>query len=621
MIKAPFKNYLVIFILITLFFSTLATPLISAQEDGEKWTFMVYMSGDSSLADKVQDDIREMQKVGSSAKLDIIVLADLADIGDTTLSRVLPGGTFPLGIDSVDPAWDAELDLGNPGTLSKFVIWAAGAYPAERYMLDLWGHGNGWPGISPDRGNYLEAHELRTALENVSAAGLRLDIVSMDACQMGMLEIAYEIREHADYALLSQKDIPLDGWPYDSFLKCLAVPGTVAEKGSAMIDAYISWGTAHSYYSLTLAMVDLSGMAPLARALDGYSLEAESAAGYFNPQFAQARSLTEKYDGNAQYDLVHLLDNINAQTGCKSLEGLAGDIGAIMEASIVHEAHWSSASDPEKANHAHGLSVWFPMHAPTADYMETSLARDTGWPGFLETMSGYFQQPGRSEVQNQAAALPLDSDNDGLLDTISVSHEVGAGGAVTVEVYGPDGELFAREIRSSAGAFDIPLGALGRYQAAFYLRNSDGILLNYTLFGTGLSKEGLSVISGHVKSDIGRGLRWVNIALVNADGQTVKSTVTGFDGYYSMEVVVPRDTDGTGLVLKCGYGPDQANVTVGPLGAENIIDFTVGSSGEFVTWFIAAAGILDVAGIICLAAWAAMCRKRKPDSPPPAAPE
>ncbi len=604
-------RFLALQILAVLILSALALPGVHGQGADEKWTFMVYMSGDSSLDENMPEDIREMQSVGSSEMLDIIVLYDSSGFDDTKLMKVNAGGTADLGLGLINQTWAGELDLGEPGVLSQFVIWAAETYPADRYMLDLWGHGNGWPGICPDKGNYLTLPELNTALGAASATGLQLDLLSMDACQMGMMEIAYDVRDYADYALLSQKDIPVDGWPYDLFLSRLAGNGTVAGKGAAMIEDYITWGKVHSYYSLTLALIDLSAMEQLAGAVDGYALEAISDAAYFNMEFAAARGLTEKYDGNAQYDLIHLLENVDNCTQCKSLEALADDVRSAFAAAVVHENSWSSATDLEKANHANGLSVWFPINAPTWDYMATSLARDTHWDEFLGSMSAYFQLPGRIEISYEADAEPLDSDEDGLLDSVRITHESAGQNAARVELYGPDGSLFARETMAGEGAADIALGNLGAYQAAAYLRDADGILLNYSFFGTGLTKEGLSVISGHVKSGTGRGQRWVNIALLDGQGNIVKSTVTDYYGFYRIEVVVPTDTDGTGLVLECGLGPDRANVTVGSLAPENEYDFTLSSAGMDVKWIVRAIGILNLSGICCLVYWAAWGRRER----------
>jgi len=48
-----------------------------------------------------------------------------------------------------------------------------------------------------------------------------LDMVGIDACSMSMIEFAYEIREHVDFMVASQEDVPDVSFPYAKILKDL----------------------------------------------------------------------------------------------------------------------------------------------------------------------------------------------------------------------------------------------------------------------------------------------------------------------------------------------------------------------------------------------------------------
>jgi hypothetical protein len=592
------------------------SPIILADaqsDETETWTVMVYMSGDSSLSDQIPSDIQEMKKVGSGNGLEIIVLMDSSGIGDTSMARILKNGMTDIPLSSVNSSWGNELNMGNPGTLISFVTWTAENYPADRYMLDLWGHGNGWPGSCPDRGDYLEAWELGDAMKDISDAGTRIDLVSMDACQMGQVEVAYELRHGADYALLSQKDVPLNGWPYDLFLGHLKGTGNVTAKASAMIDSYITWGmSGNSLYSLTLSLIDLSVMDELADAIDAYSAGATLMTGYFNPEFAAARLATEKYDGNAQYDLVHLLMNINAKTECMRLETLSADVLRVIDNCVVHENHWTNLID-EPADNAHGLSIWFPGHAPTIDYMRTGFAKDNGWPDFLRSMATYFQQPGRTESPMPASVSSLDADSDGLLDSIRIIHQGhGVGVMTTVEIYGPNGNLFHEETfgASNGTTVDVALGSPGFYKAAIYQETSNGYLQNYSLVKN-LARDGKSVIAGRVTSNVGRGMAWVGVALMDSNGKMIEQVFTDNSGFYRMEVTVPSQTNGTDLDLVCGLGSGQQNITIRTLGESFTADFEMKISSAYIPWVIRIVGFLNLLGIMMLVYWVAWGREKK----------
>jgi cysteine peptidase C11 family protein len=63
--------------------------------------------------------------------------------------------------------------------------------------------------------------------------GRKVDMVGMDACLMTMLEVAYQIRDHAEILVGSE---PGDGRPYDTVLRDLAArPGMTARDLAATI--------------------------------------------------------------------------------------------------------------------------------------------------------------------------------------------------------------------------------------------------------------------------------------------------------------------------------------------------------------------------------------------------
>ncbi len=117
----------------------------------QDWTFMFYMCGDNNLEQLALEDFLEMSRVGSSNDVNIVVQLDRStgytdSYGDWTDTR---RGLVRLG-DIPDDQWGSsigETNMGDPATLSAFVNWAIGTYPADRYSLTLWNHGDGWPGV------------------------------------------------------------------------------------------------------------------------------------------------------------------------------------------------------------------------------------------------------------------------------------------------------------------------------------------------------------------------------------------------------------------------------------------------------------------------------------------
>jgi hypothetical protein len=615
-----FRLFVVIILFGLLLPITVSNQTSQAQNGtAANWTFMVYMSGDSTLSGNVPDDLNEMKEVGSDESLNIIALADRAGSFDTNLFRIMQKDTESIPLSSVNPSWGDELNLGRPQTLSDFVVWAVSNYPAEHYVLDLWGHGIGWSGVCPDKGDFLDPAELRSAMASITDAGITLDMVSIDACQMGMLETVYELRAASRFAVVSEKDVPISGWPYGEVLSILSEnPETgVEDFGRGMVDAYLDWGIVNSGYSLTLSLIDLGFMDELAAALDSYATEAVKVAGFFNRELITARMNTEEYDGSYEFDLRHLLENINDRTGYKRLEAGSGAIFAILDSCVAYERHWTNFID-EPADNAHGLSIYFPTHGPGSNYAGTTLGQDTAWDEFLTAMTQYFSNPVKHDEPLVVVAGSADTDADGLNDLLEFSAKVPqVQGQFELEVYGPDGIIVHEFITESTGWQNITYfpEALGAYSAAFYMWENS-TLVNYSLFESGLNREGWSRIRGRVTSNIGRGLKWTRIALYESNGDIIGSTVTDFDGRYTINVKVPTETEGVNLTLSCGLGSSRRNATFQQLFGENNQDFELETSHVSVLWFAYATILMNIAALLVIVIW--FVRRRTGDEEAPA---
>lgn len=221
---------------------TLAPTSGLAQAD--KWTIMVYMAGDGNLEHWLVSDIgKEFGKVGSGNGLNIVLLSDRipgytsqqGNWTDTRLFYVTPGMTA-----SSPPLenW-GEKNMGDAQTLIDFVDYARSHYPAQRYLLVLWGHSWAWrpeqtmwdestyfdpenPDIwAPDgaAAGSLDPHEIAQALDSGEIGPL--DIIAYDACEPQVIEVETLWRGHAQYMVAAQDDVWWEGFRQDIILSAL----------------------------------------------------------------------------------------------------------------------------------------------------------------------------------------------------------------------------------------------------------------------------------------------------------------------------------------------------------------------------------------------------------------
>ena len=113
-----------------------------------EWTIMVFLNADNNLERFSLLDFREMAKIGSTDQVNVIVQFDRNGVyaPDPPWSQCLrfrvAKNMEPLPQNALQDL--GEVNMGDGQVLADFVQWATQAYPAKRYMLDIWDHGQGW---------------------------------------------------------------------------------------------------------------------------------------------------------------------------------------------------------------------------------------------------------------------------------------------------------------------------------------------------------------------------------------------------------------------------------------------------------------------------------------------
>jgi len=244
------------------------------------WLFLVWMCADNEpdndLEEYADDDLIEMQN--TNPNVSVITLVD----GRTRLRdsiRVLD----EFGQWQTLEYLYEDFDSGDYTNLSLFVLLSKSIFQASNYALIIWDHGSAWIGdhkstrsYSPQAiafdytsGNRITTPELRRALE--IAGGV--DLLGMDACLMGSIEVLYELKDVADYVVASSFNVPGAGWNYE-FFKQITSTDNEGAVGRKIVDAYRVYydGTFWESIGLSLAVYNMSKVAQTASALNYLSL-------------------------------------------------------------------------------------------------------------------------------------------------------------------------------------------------------------------------------------------------------------------------------------------------------------------------------------------------------------
>lgn len=128
------------------------------------------------------------------------------------------------------------------------------ASPAESYGLIFGSHATGWMpadatvtgrAFGSDGGYSINMPELRDVLAQSFGGASTLDFILFDACMMGAVEVAYELRDVADYCIASVMETPQDGFPYHAMFRYLCEPEVEFQSICNAFTTYYQnlWGT------------------------------------------------------------------------------------------------------------------------------------------------------------------------------------------------------------------------------------------------------------------------------------------------------------------------------------------------------------------------------------------
>lgn len=271
--------------------------------------------------------------------------------------------------------------MGSPGTLADFLQFCYTNYPAQSYGLIFWDHGGGpMCGLGPDEvyGDSLTLPELTQALE-ASPFGRdnKLSFVGFDACLMASAELAWALRDYAQYMIASEEVIPGSGWDYRFLSQLESGPLDGWQAGNVIVDSYAAF--CESQYAgeaylnrLTMANLDLSRAEELERALDGLfaALSADLQEGKY-PQLARIRGSVlpfARYTADSEYDLIDLSDL------AEQLKEEHPEEAAALRQAVDNMVCY----DWSPLDRAHGMAIYYPFYNK-ADYLS---AWGGLYPGF-----------------------------------------------------------------------------------------------------------------------------------------------------------------------------------------------------------------------------------------------
>lgn len=429
---------------ILLFFLNCSASTVT--EKNEPWDgpprllIMYYLDGDNDLERDLMLDLNEIEAIDIAYNgIKVVVLVDRGrywtgdgnwedtrayEVGldENGYNETLSANTKRIAIPAlgITKTSTVELNMGDPNTLTKFIQFCKQTYSADNYMLLLANHGSGWrdnTAKKPDikrsicidetlsGGAYgsdeLTTKELGESIEaglDISGGGAKLDMLAMDACLMGMIEVAYELRNAAKYFIASSEDVPIYGFPYYQIMNSLnKFKGDMTPEAIAKIfvddyyDAYTNGlnmeGPNEVAYNITMTVTDLERIPYVVTALNELS-----ALLYMNgySSLTTMRS-SELFINSQSVDLYDLCTKINVSDPENRYASKTADLMNALKDSADAAIYYHKAG--KEHSNSTGLAVYLPEQGYfNNDYNDTNLefaAAAPFWVTIVKNLTEY----------------------------------------------------------------------------------------------------------------------------------------------------------------------------------------------------------------------------------------
>ena len=339
-------------------------------------TLLVYMVANNNLASYAKTNINSMMEGYLPTEDNLLVYCHATD-GNPILLRLYKNDEGAAVKDTVYRF--PQRNSADPASLASALKVCRTMYPAEEYGLVLWSHGTGWlpqqyysktRSFGQDEGKEMDIVEMAKAIP------FKLDYMIFDACLMGGIEVAYELKDSVDYIMASPTEVLSDGFPYSKIMEHIFKSSTQLQSvAQEYYNHYNNKGG--SSRSATISLVKTSELENLAQ---------------------KAKEIFNKYghNGNLRNTLV---DTTAIQKYYRDkkhwfydlgglMQQLAGDDAAAfnkaLESAVIYKATTpefiSVKIDPAKFS---GLSTYIP--SPKADaelvqyYLKFRWNQDTGY--------------------------------------------------------------------------------------------------------------------------------------------------------------------------------------------------------------------------------------------------
>ena len=287
-------------------------------------------------------------------------------------------------------------NMGDPKTLTDFLVWGTSSYPADNYALILWNHGSGINGYGHDdvSFDFLSLDEIDDALNSAKKLNdVHYEMIGFDACLMATIEVANIVKDYGNYLVASEEIEVGYGWKYDEIISSLNEnpKQTGAELGQVIADSFFADTIEKSPSDMdlsrltTLSVIDLTKIPSLNESINLLTSEIETNISKNDmPRFSVSLRDTERYgviskgEDSGHMDIKHFTENISEYL--PQFKSQSDRVQQAVDDSVIYKVNGAARTQ------ANGLSIYMPVtsDAVSTTYRSSSSSTNQFYSNYLD---------------------------------------------------------------------------------------------------------------------------------------------------------------------------------------------------------------------------------------------
>ena len=205
-------------------------PLVKG--DTVSRTLLLYLMAENSISDFLEDDFEEIRNAAYDLPDDVRLFVYFDNSDTTRLPSLIQYHPYNKRlIENVVYTFEEDVCSSDTVVLGKVLDVVFDGYPTKTFDLVLGSHADGWVrhhaasapnriiGIDNERNTYSNTITTTIEIEELAALlgrlPVKVDRLMFDACLMQGVEVAYALRNVANWIIASPAEIPAYGAPYD----------------------------------------------------------------------------------------------------------------------------------------------------------------------------------------------------------------------------------------------------------------------------------------------------------------------------------------------------------------------------------------------------------------------